>query len=406
MNGLLVRLHRINTMTPEGPKVGPDQDTERISYEFDAYPDPSKETPPKKRDVWSITLGILGGTLLGTGVTLAVLGFTGVLTEPTVATLPPPPTLTVPPATVAPPTLAEGPTSIDVAARAIPSIVSVEVSSFLFDGGGSGVVYGDDGYIITNNHVIEGSDDIVVVFSDGARYPATLVGTDPLTDIAVLRVDRTDLTTIDIGSSADLSIGQSAVAVGNPLALIGGPSVTSGIVSALNRTLDVDAANRLYGLIQTDAPITLGSSGGALLDANARLIGITTAIAVSDVGAEGLGFAVPIDMATGVIADLIRDGEVDHALLGIRGDTVLAEQGGAEYPVGVGVTGILGNSAFEAAGGQVNDVITRVGGVEVTTQDDLLTQIRFYRAGDEVPITVLRADSTLELNTTMGRLES
>lgn len=393
-------------MTPEGPLLPPDQDEASFSYEFDAHPNPSQETPPKKRDGWTIVLGILGGTLLGTGVTLAVLGSTGVLTEPTVATLPPPPTLTVPPATVAPPTLAEGPTPIDVAARAIPSIVSVEVSSFLFAGGGSGVVYGDDGYIVTNNHVIEGSDEIVVVFSDGARYPARLVGTDPLTDIAVLRVDRTDLTTIDIGSSANLAIGQSAVAVGNPLALVGGPTVTSGIVSALGRTLEIDAANSLYGLIQTDAPISPGSSGGALLDANARLIGITTAIAVSEVGAEGLGFAVPIDIANGVIGDLIRDGDVAHALLGIRGDTVLAEQGGAEYPVGVGVTGVLGNSAFEEAGGKINDVITRVGEVDITTQDDLLTQIRFYRAGDEVPITVLRADSTLVLDTTMGRLES
>jgi serine protease Do len=283
--------------------------------------------------------------------------------------------------------------------------VSVEVSSLLFAGGGSGVVYGDDGYIVTNNHVIEGTDDIVVVFSDGASYPARLIGTDPLTDIAVLQVDRTDLTTIDIGSSAGLQIGQSAVAVGNPLGLVGGPSVTSGIVSALNRPLEVDASTRLYGLIQTDAPIAPGSSGGALLDGNARLIGITTAIAVSDVGAEGLGFAVPIDMAAGVIADLINDGEVAHALLGIRGDTVLAEEGGAEYPVGVGVTGILDNSAFELSGGQVNDVITAVGGVPVATQDALLTQIRFYRAGDQVPITVLRADSAVELDTTMGRLQ-
>jgi S1-C subfamily serine protease len=392
-------------MTPEGPTRPPEIDDGWASYDFSDYPRVEVVPEPPKKDRWTIALGIAGGVLLGTGLTLAVLGATGTFTEPTSPTLPPPPTLTVPPATVAPPALAEGSSAIDVALRAIPSIVTVEVSSFLFDAGGSGVVYGDNGYIVTNNHVIEGASDIVVIFSDGARYPAQLIGTDPLTDIAVLKVDRSDLTTIDIGTSSTLAIGQNAVAVGNPLSLVGGPSVTSGIVSALNRALDVEAGTRLYGLIQTDAPITRGSSGGALLDGNARLIGITTAIAVSDVGAEGLGFAVPIDMAVGVIADLIDQGKVDHALLGIRGDTVFAERNGAEYPVGIGVSGILDDSAYEMAGGQVNDVITQVDGVTVTTQDELLTRIRFYRADDEVPLTVLRSNSTIELVPTMGRFQ-
>lgn len=392
-------------MTPDGPFEPLPPDHDRIAYDFEDRPEFDNEGKPSSVDPWTIVLGILGGVLLGTGVTLAVLGFTGVFTEPTTPTLPPAPTLTVPPATSAPATLAEVPRPTEVAARAIPSIVTVEVSTLLASGGGSGVVYGDDGYIVTNNHVITGANEIVVVFSDSARFPAELVGTDPLTDLAVLRVERDDLTTIDIGASSDLTIGQPAIAVGNPLGLIGGPSVTSGIVSALNRTLNLDATNRLYGLIQTDAPITRGSSGGALLDGNARLIGITTAIAVSDVGAEGLGFAVPIDMATRVIQDLIEMGTVNHALLGIRGSTVLAERGGAEYPVGVGVTGILDNSAYENAGGQINDVITSVGGSPVTTQDELLTRLRFLRAEDMVAITVLRADAELELNATMGLLE-
>ncbi|HEY5889281.1 MAG TPA: trypsin-like peptidase domain-containing protein [Acidimicrobiia bacterium] len=392
-------------MTPEAPIGTPDIDDDLVTYDFSDYP-PLDHTPePPKRDRWATILSIAGGVLIGTGLTFAVLGATGTFTEPTSPTLPPPPSLTVPPATVAPPELAEGASPIDVASRAIPSIVTVEISSLLFDAGGSGVVYGDDGYIVTNNHVIQGAGDIVVVFSDGARYPALLVGADPLTDLAVLKVDRSDLTTIDIGTSTGLAIGQSAVAVGNPLSLVGGPSVTSGIVSAINRALDVEPGTRLYGLIQTDAPITRGSSGGALLDGNARLIGITTAIAVSDVGAEGLGFAVPIDMAVGVIADLIEQGEVNHALLGIRGDTVFAERDGAEYPVGVGVSGILDNSAYEMAGGQINDVITQVDGVTVTTQDELLTRIRFYRADDEVPLTVLRGSSTIELVPIMGRLQ-
>lgn len=350
-------------------------------------------------------MGIFGGVLLGTGVTFAILGFTGVLTEPTTPTIPLAPTLTAPPPTSSPPTIADLVDISPVAQRAIPSIVAVEVSTVLGDAGGSGVVYGSDGYIVTNHHVIEGAGSINVVFSDGALFPAELVGSDPLTDLAVLLVGREDLTSIDIGSTASISIGQTAIAVGNPLGLVGGPSVTSGIISALDRTLEVDGANRLYGLIQTDAPITRGSSGGALLDAGARLIGITTAIAVSDVGAEGLGFAVPINMAVGVVTDLIEDGVVRHALLGVRGETALASAGEARYPVGVAVTGILDNSSYESAGGQVNDVVTAIAGEPVTTLDQMLTKIRLLRAGDVVTITVLRADTETQLSATMGLLE-
>ena len=391
-------------MTPDGSPEprGPEED---LSFTYDLDDRGERAAPKRTIDAWTVVTGILGGVLLGTGVTFAVLGLTGVFTEPTSPTLPPPPTLTTPPPTAPPVSIVDNSNATAVAQRAIPSIVTVEVGSFLGSGGGSGVVYGDRGYVITNNHVIDGASDIAVVFSDGARFPAVLVGADPLTDLAVLRVERSDVTSIDIGTSANVSIGQAAIAVGNPLGLVGGPSVTSGIVSALNRTLDVQAGTRLYGLIQTDAPITRGSSGGALLDGNARLIGITTAIAVSDVGAEGLGFAVPIDIAVGVIEDLIEDGDVDHALLGITGETAFAERGGAEFPVGVLITSIMGGSAYEDAGGQINDVITSIDGVPIDTIDELLSQIRFLRAGDVARIEVLRADDEIVLEATMGLLE-
>lgn len=391
-------------MTPHRPEGNPPEEDFHVTYDLDD-PGPGKKGG-KRVDAWTIVLGILGGVLLGTGVTFAVLGFTGVFTEPTVPTIPPAPELTTPPATAAPQPLIDSSTVTAVAERAIPSIVTVEVSGFLGSGGGSGVVYGDDGYIVTNNHVIARASSIAVVFSDGARFPADVIGADPLTDLAVLRVDRGDVTSIDIGSSESLQIGQAAIAVGNPLGLIGGPSVTTGIVSALNRFLDVESGRRLYGLIQTDAPITRGSSGGALLDGNARLIGITTAIAVSDVGAEGLGFAVPIDMAAGVIADLIDDGEVSHAVLGIQGETAFANLDGAGFPVGVLVTDILRDSAYESAGGQINDVITSLDGVAIDTLDELLTRLRFMRSGDTVLVVILRGDAQLELEATMGALES
>jgi putative serine protease PepD len=386
---------------PNGPQLWDPSDESRIGYEDTPAAPPTKS----KVDAWTIVMGILGGVLLGTGVTLAVLGFAGVFEEPTPPTNPPPPTLTLPPPTSAPPVVVETGNAIEVALRARPSIVAVEVSGFLGDGGGSGVVYSSDGYIITNHHVVDGSSQVTVVFADGGRWAAELIGSDPLTDIAVLRIERQDLTPIDVGSSAGLTIGERAIAVGNPLALEGGPSVTSGIVSALDRSLIIDAGSRLYGLIQTDAPITRGSSGGALLDSAARLIGITTAIAVSDVGAEGLGFAVPIDIAIGATNDLIADGVVSHAVLGIQGQTALVEQGGAEYPVGVLVETITTGSSYQVGGGQINDVITDLDGVPITTMDGLLTVMRAKRSGDEVTISVSRSEADLDLEITLGTLE-
>jgi S1-C subfamily serine protease len=362
------------------------------------------------RDPWTVILGIIGGTLLGAGLTLGVLGATGVFNEPappTTSTIPPPPTLTVPAPNGTRPALpGDDPTAADVAARTIPSIVAVGSTSVLGESSGSGVVYGTDGYIITNHHVVEGGDDFIVAFSDGATYPADLIGSDELTDLAVLRVSRPDLAPIDLGTSGDLDVGAVAIAVGNPLALTGGPSVTSGIISALNRSLDIDGATTLYGLIQTDAPITRGSSGGALLDGTSRLIGITTAIAVSDVGAEGLGFAIPIDMVIDVVDDLIESGEVEHAFLGITGSTAFAREDGAQYPAGVLVEDIVRDGPYQTAGGQINDVIVSIDDTSVTTLNEMLTTLRSHRAGEEIDLRVRRGDSELALAVILGRLET
>jgi putative serine protease PepD len=370
---------------------------------FDGSP---QETPPKERDrdPWAIAMGLIGGVLLGTGLTFAILGYVGVFEEPTPPTIPPAPILTAPSPTSPPPTFGDTASVASVAARVIPSTVAVELSSFLQEGSGSGVVFGDGGYIITNHHVVDGAGTIFVVFTDGARFEAEVVGTDPVTDIAVLLVRRSDLAPMPMGSAKDLTIGEPAVAVGNPLGLPGGPTVTTGIVSALDRRIQTGFQTELVGMIQTDAPIAPGSSGGALVDASGRLIGITTAIAVSDVGAEGLGFAVPVEIATGVANDLIDDGEVRHALLGIVGDTAWAQDDGAEFPVGVLVDDVAAGSAYAEAGGQINDVILEVGGIEVRTIDSLLARLRPYRAGDVVPIRILRGDAETTMNVTMGLL--
>lgn len=389
-------VHRIVPMTESG------EETTQRSWE-----PPQPETPPSKKasDPWTIVLGILGGVLLGTGVTFAILGYVGVFEEPVPPTIPPLPPLTAPPPTGPPPTLGEVVDAAAVAQRVVPSTVFVQTSGFLLEGSGSGVVYGTEGYLVTNHHVVSGAGSLLVVFADGARYPATVVGTDPVTDLAVLRVDREDLTPIDLGVSANLAIGEPAIAVGSPLGLDGGPTVTAGIVSALNRALTVSRGQTLYGLVQTDAPIAPGSSGGALVDANARLIGITTAIAVSEVGAEGLGFAVPVDIMVGVVTDLIETGRVVHARLGIEGTTAWAAAGEAEYPVGVGVTRIPANSAFETYGGQINDVITAIAGVEVNTLDDMLAVLRRLRADQNVPVEIIRGDSPMALQVVLGRLD-
>jgi putative serine protease PepD len=389
--------------------------TEDRSFEPDPDPTPAESITyvddgpapePRHRDPWTLVLGVLGGALLGTGVTFAILGFVGVFEEPTPPTNPPAPVLTAPPPTGPPPTFGETVTAAAVAQRVIPSTVFIEAASLLSGGSGSGVVYGTEGYILTNHHVIDGAGQVDVTFSDGARFRAEVIGSDPLTDLAVLRVDRTDLAPVDIGSSDNLAIGEPAVAVGNPLGLQGGPTVTVGIVSALNRSLNVSLGQALYGLVQTDAPIAPGSSGGALVDARGRLIGITTAIAVSDVGPEGLGFAVPIDLAVGIAADLIEIGEVAHAQLGITGATVWAEDNGAQYPVGVGVESLSAGSAYEDAGGQINDVIVEIAGREVNTIDELLATLRRLRAEDLVEVRILRADEEQTLEVELGRLNS
>jgi serine protease Do len=305
-----------------------------------------------------------------------------------------------------------------VAAKAIPSIVTVEVgdnvtvpvgegseSQFRAFATGSGVVFRSDGYILTNNHVVEDSVITKVVFSDGRKFEAEIVGTDPLTDIAVLKIEASGLPAIGFARISSLAIGDEAIAVGSPLGLEGGPSVTAGVVSAFDRQLNTGPGRNdaLYGLLQTDAPITLGSSGGALLNGQAELIGITTAIGVSDVGAEGLGFAVPVDMVERIATDLITEGVVRHAYLGISvDDAMIDDPTGAEVPAGAIITGFALGSAIQVAGAEVDDVIVDIDGMVVATKFDLLSILRSYRAGDVVDMIITRDGTDTELSVELG----
>jgi S1-C subfamily serine protease len=294
-----------------------------------------------------------------------------------------------------------------VARKVLPSIVTVEVSSgdvgtFIAGGSGSGVVISDDGLMVTNQHVVEGASRVRVVFADGRMYPAEVVGVDALTDLAVLNIEASGLTPVEIGATETMDIGDTAIAVGSPLGLEGGPSVTVGVVSAFDRRVQTGIDEELFGMLQTDAPITRGSSGGALVDSDGRLIGITTAIGVSDVGAEGLGFAIPIELVTKVTGELIDFGEARHAFLGVTGTTYFEEDlDGATIPTGVAVAGVIEGTAAAAAGIEAGDVIRSVDGEPVTTMEQLVVGLRFYSVEQTIDVVVDRSGEELTLSLTL-----
>ena len=316
----------------------------------------------------------------------------------------------LPPSSTTVPVFAPADLVAVVASRAIPSIVTVHNLDEELGraGSGSGVVISADGFIITNHHVIDGADTVKVIMSDGLSYPAELIGSDPLMDIAVLKVEAGDLPYIRFGSMEGLRTGEPAIAVGNPLGLDGGPSVTAGVISAFDRSLVTNplTGDSLYGLLQTDAPITRGSSGGALLDVHGLLLGITTAIGLSDVGAEGLGFAVPINLVEQIVQDLMSEGEVRHAFLGVRGSSAFSELAdGVESPLGVEIS-ILEESAIGDAGAEDGDVIVALDGVAVRSMPQLVARLRSYRADDPVTVTLQRGDETIDIELTLGRFPS
>lgn len=292
-----------------------------------------------------------------------------------------------------------------VAQRVLPSIVTIEVGliddagDFIPTSSGSGVVLDTDGTLVTNEHVVGDAPVVRAVFADGRTYDAELVGTDALTDLAVIHIDAIGLTPIELGSSDDMSIGDTAIAVGSPLGLSGGPSVTVGVVSAFDRRVLISAGEELFGMIQTDAPITRGSSGGALVDAQGRLIGITSAIGVSDVGAEGLGFAIPVEMMTRITRDILEFGRARHAFLGITGATHYERApDGALAPAGVTVASIVPDTAAETSGLSVGDVILSFDGEPVDTMDELVVRLRFYRVDDTPSLEIQRNGEILVID--------
>ena len=369
-----------------------------------------EEKSEKKRSSLNI---ILGSSLVSSGIILSFLFLFDIFDEEEIV-LPEPITITE---TVREKELVmprvDSTEVVSIAELATKTIVQVQVGTlsedgeFFSAGGGSGVVISNEGLIMTNHHVIDNSTEVRVIFEDGRLYEATIIGSDKLTDIGLIKINASNLIPIAIGNSDNMLVGDLAVAIGHPLTLGAAPTVTTGVVSALERRLDVggdtmDSAVTLFGLIQTDAPITRGSSGGALINKNGELIGITTAIATADVGAEGLGFAVPVNLALGIAKDLISDGKILHAFLGILGAQHFETAAdGARVFSGVLIQELYGPGgetfAIGKAGALPGDVIKTINGENVKTLDGLITILRTKRAGDQVEIQIMRDSQAITL---------
>jgi putative serine protease PepD len=300
-----------------------------------------------------------------------------------------------------------------IAARVLQSVVSISVTAPSGSGTGSGVVLRSDGYLLTNNHVVDSaaSGGTVTVSFNGAEsveVPATIVGRDPSTDLAVLKVrTSTKLVPAALGQSRGLVVGDPVIAIGSPLGLAG--TVTTGIVSALNRTVNVPGENGgrtpLFNAIQTDAAINPGNSGGALVDAKGQVIGINSAIATlgggggfggsTQTGSIGVGFAIPIDEARSVAEELIRTGSATHPAIGVQ---ALTSTGGR---TGAVVRSVVANGSAQKAGLQAGDIITAVDGTQVHSVDELIIAIRAHKVGDEVTLTYYRANQKQQVKVTL-----
>lgn len=267
---------------------------------------------------------------------------------------------------------------------------------------GSGVIVSPAGYILTNNHVIEEADEIEVVLNDGRKGVAQVIGTDPETDLAILKISLTELPVITLGNSDALSIGDQVLAIGNPFGV--GQTVTGGIVSALGRTqLGI---NTFENFIQTDAAINPGNSGGALVDVNGHLMGINTAIYSRSGGSMGIGFAIPTSTARSVMEAIVRDGQVTRGWIGVEPQDLspeLAESFGIASGRGVIITGVLQNGPAAQAGLRPGDVITHVAGREVGTVAQLLSAVAALPPGTPATMDVVRRDGKTQLNVTPAR---
>ncbi len=322
------------------------------------------------------------------------------------------------PVNVVSPSEAGGMNVAAIARKVVPSIVNIDIRTapqqtpFFTtegeEGTGSGVIYTPDGYIITNNHVVEEAQDITVTLASGEELKGKKVGADPENDIAVVKIEKTGLPVLDLGDSDDLVVGQLCVAVGSPFGFE--QTVTSGIISALHRSVAAGSQQGgqttvLTDLIQTDAAINPGNSGGALCDGNAKLIGINAVIATASGGSEGIGFAIPINTARKVADDIISGRPISHPYIGVLGQTVtpsVATRYSLPVESGAYVTRVVPGGPADKAGIKTGDIIVSIDSQPVKSMDDVVSEVRKSSVGEKVSVTFYSgndkktADVTLE----------
>lgn len=366
--------------------------------------------------VMALVAGLLGA-VIGTGGTLAVVGTDGDADTSTTAGQ-----TSADGGDVRAPTIdLEGidtDTVVPAVAEAVlPSVVRIDIVGGGAGGAeerlglGSGVIYRSDGYVITNNHVVQDAPALDVKLTNGDEYEAEVVGTDPRNDLAVLRIDATGLPAINVRTDDPLVVGETAIAIGSPFGL--DASVTAGVVSATGRDLTVPPRNGgqptvIPAVIQTDAAINPGNSGGALVDREGRLIGINTAILSATGGSQGVGFAIPTDQAVTSADQLIETGEVQYPLLGVVGQDVTSEMAqrlGLEEGAGAVIREVQPGSGAAEAGLQADDVIVALDGDPIESMSDLVVAVRNRDPGDTVEVTYVRDGEQRTADVTLGELE-
>jgi len=299
-----------------------------------------------------------------------------------------------------------------VAKKAMPSVVGITTvaiqNDFIFgsrraEGVGTGVIVDSRGYILTNSHVINDGDveEVTVLLSDGENLESQVLWNDPILDLAVVKVEKTNLPVADLGNSDNLVIGETAIAIGNPLGLTFERSVTAGIISGLNRSIPISYSESIDSLIQTDASINPGNSGGPLLNAEGEVIGINTAKIQSG---EGLGFAIPINIAKPIVDEFIEKGEFSKVYMGIQGiDLEEFEQSSGQdtgLEKGVFVYKVYKDSPADKAGLLGGDIITKIGENEIETMNQLIKVLYAYRPGDAETVEVVRNGDVLSYEIT------
>ena len=305
----------------------------------------------------------------------------------------------------------------ELVAAVAPAVVSIVVETVSYNffwqavpstGAGSGIVVSPDGYIVTNDHVVEGAQKVTVTLSDGSVFAATIVGTDAQTDLAVVKIDTSNLAHLDILSNSleQLSVLDPVVAVGNALALPGGPTWTTGVVSNLGRSIQEENGVVLNDIIQTDAAINPGNSGGPLLNAAGQVIGVNVAIASN---AENIGFAISTDTVIPVVESLIAKGKVVRPWLGVSVATVTPTiQQYYHLPTDAGalITGVSSDSPADVAGLTAGDVIVKVDSTDISTATDLTTAITAHQVGDQIAIVYYRGNAQESVTATLGESPS